>query len=87
MSPGDQPTVDQEALTARRMTGCVDQLHPDGTDLHHVAAVVADQMRCAHTGRPLHPGHLLLLEMDRNLDDSSSVLMPSRPHPAISPPT
>src|ERR1019366_9890806 len=65
---GHQSAIDEEALTSRRVARSVDQLHSDGSDSHHVATVMADQMRRAHAGGPLHPRHLLLLEMDWNLD-------------------
>lgn len=37
----------EDALTARRVAGCVDEFDADLTDLHHIAAVMADEILIA----------------------------------------
>lgn len=41
---GDEPTIDEEALRTRRMSGGVHEGHVDRPDGHDIAGVVADQV-------------------------------------------
>ena len=79
MSPGHQAAVDEEALAARGVPGGVDQLDPHVAHRDHVAAVVGHQLGRRDAGRPLDPGHLVALDVDRDVDGARA----GPPRPSI----
>ena len=68
MSPGDEATVDEEALAARRVARRVDERDGDVADRHRVARVVEREVGVGDVGLALHPLGFVALHVHRRVD-------------------
>ena len=64
---GDELAVDQEALTAWRVTRRVHERDGDPANLDDVTTRVEHEVTDPHSGGPLHPWCLVGLDVDRHL--------------------
>ena len=70
---GDEAAVDEEALTARGVSGGVQETDGNLSDLEHIVTFVAHEACPPDTGRPLDPGDLIALDVDRDLDQLEEI--------------
>ena len=65
---GNQSSINEETLTARRMTRCMDEFDLHGTDRNHVSRLMGDERCVFYPGDLLDILSFISLNMDRHIN-------------------